>query len=65
MTIRFLCAVAIASLACGPAALAGTPATKANSQPTVTYLAPLHALNTKVTGVETSGGRGSQLPVTR
>ena len=55
MTIRFLCAAAIASLACVPAALAGTPATKANSQPTVTYLAPLHALNTKVTGVETSG----------
>ena len=40
MTIRFLCAAAIASLACAPAALAGTPATKANSQPTVTYLPP-------------------------
>jgi len=38
-----------------PAALAGTPVTNANSQPTVTYLAPLHALNTKVTRVETSG----------
>ena len=55
MTIQFLCAVGIASLACMPAALAGTPVTNANSQPTVTYLAPLHALNTKVTGVETSG----------
>ena len=55
MTIRFLCAAAIASLACAPAALAGTPATKANSQPTVTYVAQLHPLNTKVTGVETSG----------
>ena len=41
MTIRFLCVVAIASLACAPVALAGTPVTKAESQPTV-YAAKLH-----------------------
>jgi len=55
MTTRFLYAAAIASLACAPVALAGTPATKADSQPTVAYVAQLHPLNTKVTGVETTG----------
>ena len=55
MTIRILWAVAIASLPCAPAALAGTPATKGDSQPTIVYVAPLHALNTKVTGVVTAG----------
>jgi hypothetical protein len=53
--IRLLCAGAIASLICTPAALAGTPATEAEAQPTVVYVAPLHALNTKITGVETTG----------
>jgi hypothetical protein len=53
--IRFLWAVAIASLASAPIALAGAAATKAESQPTIVYVAPLHALNTKVTGVETAG----------
>ena len=55
MTTRFLYAAAIASLACASVALAGTPATKADSQPTVAYVAQLHPLNTKVTGVETTG----------
>jgi hypothetical protein len=55
MRTRFLCAAAIASLACAPVALAGTPATKAEAQPTVVYVASLHPLNTKVTGVETTG----------
>lgn len=54
MIVRFLCAIAIASLACAPAALAETPATKADSQPTV-YLAELHPMNAKVTGLETTG----------
>ena len=54
MTIRFLCAAAIASLACTPVALAGTPVTKDDSQPTV-YAAQLHPMNTKVTGLETTG----------
>ena len=59
MTTRFLCAAAIASLACVPAALAGTPATKADSQPTV-YVAQLHPVNAKVTG-RRDHGRGSLL----
>ena len=55
MTIRILCAVAIASLVCVSAALAATPTPKTDSKPTVVYVAPLHTLNTKVTGVETTG----------
>ena len=55
MRTRFLCAAAIASLACAPAALAGTPEAKADPQPSVVYVAPLHPLNTKVTGAETTG----------
>jgi hypothetical protein len=55
MRTQFLYAAAIASLACAPVALAGTPATKAEGQPTVVYVASLHPLNTKVTGVETTG----------
>lgn len=54
MTFRVLCAAAIASLACTPAALAVTPATTADSQPTV-YIAKLHPVNAKVTGLETKG----------
>jgi len=54
MTIRLLCAAAIMSLACTPVALAGTPATTDDSQPTV-YVAKLHPVNTKVTGLETAG----------
>ena len=54
MTIRVLCAAAIASLAYTPAALAGAPATTDDSQPTV-YVAKLHPVNTKVTGLETTG----------
>ncbi len=53
MTFRFLCAAVIASLACAPAALAGTPA-PTDSQPVV-YVAKLHPVNTKVTGLETTG----------
>ena len=54
MTIRVLFAAAIASLACTPAALAGAPATTDDSQPTV-YVAKLHSVNTKVTGLEATG----------
>ena len=54
MTTRFLCAAAIASVACAPAVLAGTPATKADAQPTV-YVATLRPVNAKVTGLETTG----------
>lgn len=54
MRIQFLCAAAIASLAYVPATLAGAPATKADSQPTV-YIAKLHPVNAKVTGLETTG----------
>jgi hypothetical protein len=54
MTIRVLCVVAIASLACSPLALAGTPVTADDSQATV-YAAKLHPVNTKVTGLETAG----------
>jgi len=54
MRTQFLCAAAIASVACAPAVLAGTLATKADGQPTV-YAAQLHPMNTKVTGVETTG----------
>jgi hypothetical protein len=38
-----------------PAALAATPATKADSKSRVVYVAPLHALNTQVTGVKSTG----------
>jgi hypothetical protein len=44
----------MASLACSPLALAGTPVTTDESQPTV-YSAKLHPMNTKVTGLETTG----------
>ena len=47
MTTRFLCVVAIASLACAAVALAGTPATKADSQPAIVYVAPLHPVNNR------------------
>jgi hypothetical protein len=55
MRTQFLCAAAIASFAYVPATLAGGPATKADSEPTVVYVAKLHPVNTKVTGVETAG----------
>jgi hypothetical protein len=55
MRTQFLCAVAIASFAWAPGALAGGPATKPDGEPTVVYVAHLHPLNTKVTGVETTG----------
>jgi hypothetical protein len=55
MRAQLLCAAAIASLAYVPATLAGTPATKADSQPTIVYVAKLHPVNTKVTGFETTG----------
>ena len=55
MRTPFLCAVAIASLACVPGAFAGAPAATPDAQSTVVYVAHLHPLNTKVTGVETTG----------
>jgi hypothetical protein len=54
MPVRILCAVAIASFGCVPAVLAETPTTKADSEATV-YVARLHPLNAKVTGLETAG----------
>jgi hypothetical protein len=42
------------SLACTTAALAGTPVTTDAGQPTV-YVAKLHPVNTKITGLETTG----------
>jgi hypothetical protein len=54
MTINLLYAAAILSLACSPVALAGTPATSADGQRTV-YVAKLHPVNAKVTGLETTG----------
>jgi hypothetical protein len=54
MTIRVLCAAAIATLACTPVALAGAPAVTDDSQPTV-YVAKLHPVNSEVTGLETTG----------
>jgi hypothetical protein len=54
MTNRLLCAAAIMSLACTSVALAGTPATTDDSQSTV-YVAKLHPVNTKITGLETAG----------
>ena len=54
MRICILCVAVIASLAYTPVALAGAPATTDDSQPTV-YVAKLHPVNTKVTGLETAG----------
>jgi hypothetical protein len=54
MKSRVLYAAAIVSLAFLPAAFAGTPATTDDSQPTV-YVARLHPVNTKITGLETTG----------
>ena len=54
MTNHLLCAAAIMSLACTSAALAGTPVTTDDGQPTV-YVAKLHPVNSKVTGLETTG----------
>jgi hypothetical protein len=51
MTNHLLCAAAIMSIACIPAAFAGTTD---DGQPTV-YVAKLHPVNTKVTGLETTG----------
>jgi hypothetical protein len=52
MTIRLLGAAAILSLACVPVTLTGAPA--ADSQPIV-YVAELHPVNSKVTGLESAG----------
>jgi len=68
MTARFLCAAAIMSLACTSAVLAGTPATTDDSQSTI-YVAKLHPVNTKVTGLEATGEarfsiKGNELTIT-
>jgi hypothetical protein len=55
MRSKFFCAIATVIIAWAPTALAGAPATKADSQPTAVYVAHLHPMNTKVTGVETTG----------
>ena len=55
MRKKFFGAIAIVSVACAPVALAGAPATKTDSQPAAVYVGHLHPMNTKVTGVETTG----------
>jgi hypothetical protein len=48
-------ALAIASLACGPAALAGAQTADTNNQSPTVYVAHLAPMNSKVTGLETTG----------
>jgi hypothetical protein len=55
MKRRFIRAVATASFAWASAVLAALPAAKAGNQLAVVYVAHLHPMNTKVTGVETTG----------
>ena len=54
MTVRILCAAAIASFGFVPAVLAETPTIQTDPKATV-YLAKLHPLNAKVTGLDTTG----------
>ena len=56
MINRLLCAAAMMSVACSPVALAGASSTSTDGQPTV-YVAKLHPVNAKVTGLETTGER--------
>jgi hypothetical protein len=53
MKLQFLCAIALASATCASSALAGA-APEADSR-SVAYVAELHPLNTKVTGLATTG----------
>ena len=55
MKNAFLCALAVAGIAGIPAAFAETPTAATESQPTATYIATLHPLNSKVTGTQSTG----------
>ena len=55
MKNAFLCALAVAGIAGIPAAFAETPTAATESQPTATYIATLHPLNSKVTGAQSTG----------
>lgn len=55
MTTHFLGSLAIAGAVCASVATAGAQATPPNHRATTTYVARLHALNTKVTGMQTTG----------
>jgi len=62
MTTHFSGALGIACAVCLSVALAGAQATPANSRATTTYVAELHALNSKTTGMPTAGEAGSTTP---
>jgi hypothetical protein len=55
MTMHFTGVLGIASAVCLPVAFAAAQATPANSRAVTTYVAELHALNTKTTGMQTAG----------
>jgi hypothetical protein len=55
MTMHFPAVLGIAGAVCLPLASAGAQAAPANSRATTTYVAELHALNTKATGMHTAG----------
>jgi hypothetical protein len=55
MTKNFLGALTIAGAVCASVAAAGAQATPTNSHASTTYVAQLHALNSKVTGMQTTG----------
>jgi hypothetical protein len=55
MTMHFTGVLGIASAVCLPVAFAAAQATPANSRAVTTYIAELHALNTKTTGMQTAG----------
>lgn len=55
MTTQFLGTRVIAGAVCASVAPAGAQATPANSGATTTYVAQLHALNSKATGMQTAG----------
>jgi len=55
MTMHFPGVLGVAGAICLPAAVAEAQATPANSRAATTYVAELHALNTKATGMQTAG----------
>jgi hypothetical protein len=55
MMMHVLEALAIAGVACAPVVPAGAQAAQANSHAGTTYVAHLRALNTSVTGMQTTG----------
>jgi len=55
MTMHFTGVLGIAGAICLPVAFAEAQATPAHSRAATTYVAELHALNTKATGMQTAG----------